>query len=853
MPAGRRPGVAPPFWSLVLRALREMSGVTQDGWAARLGFGRATIQRWERGETAPGVEAEAALESLCRQRGLFRTYDQGPLRGVTVTPEFLRDLLAEARLGAGAPAAGSAPGRGDVQPEQGAEAAEEGDAAASVAVGRLVARAARLLSRASVPGPAPAAPAAPRPFPTNLPAMLSSFVGREREVAAVRRRLATTRLLTLTGPGGIGKTRLALEAAGALNGFADGVWLVELAPVTEPEIVPQAVAQALGVREERARPLRESLIEHLEAKRLLLVLDNCEHVQAACAELAERLLRACPSVRLLATSRVPLRVTGETRYPVPSLAVPASEALTPDRLLGCEAVALFVERARAALRTFALTEANARAVADICRRLEGMPLALELAAARTRVLTVEQIAARLDDRFRLLAGGSPAAPSRHQTLQATLDWSYDLLGEPERLLFDRLAVFAGGFTLAAGEAVCAGDGVEPYDVLDLLTSLLDKSLVVRDGEEEGDEARYHLLETVRQYVWVNLKITGELEALRHRHGDWYLALAEQAEPELKGPLQTAWLDRLEREHDNLRAALAWSEADAAAETGLRLIGALWRFWVIRGYITEGRARAKRVLDAGAAAAPGLRAKALNAAGILARHGGDMDQAWTLLHEGLALARIAGDTRRVTLALSDLANVAHGRGDIEQAQVLGEESLALRRELGDTWGIASSLNNLGMYATSQGDYELAEQRLRESQQLFQELGDWEPVAGTSINLGEVARRRGALQEARAHYVQSLSLLREMGNRQVVAEVLGLIALVAAAEGRTTPAARLLAATEALREAIGKELTPIDRAEHDQAVASLQAALGAEAFAAAWAAGRAMSPEQATAEALKPIGV
>jgi predicted ATPase/class 3 adenylate cyclase len=419
-------------------------------------------------------------------------------------------------------------------------------------------------------------------LPNNLPVQLTSFIGLEGEIDEVKQLLATTRLLTMTGAGGCGKTRLALQvAAVVLEDFAEGVWLVELATLSDPTLLFQAVASALNIREQPGRSLQATIIDYLSPKQLLLVLDNCEHLVAACARLAETLLRACPHLRILATSREALGIAGETIRPVPSLSVPDPRRQpTVETLRRSEATRLFIERAIAGLPTFSPTTRNAEPITQVCQRLDGIPLAIELAAARVKVLSVEQIASRLDDRFRLLTGGSRTGLPRHQTLRATMDWSYELLSEAERVLLRRLAVFAGGFTLETAEAVCTGMDAETSAVLDLLTHLVDKSLVIM--EERGGTSRYRLLDTVRQYGRNKLLESGEDPRVRRRHRDWYLQLAEAAEPELHGPDQRLWLDRMEMEHDNLRTALDWSKVDEdGSEAGLRLAGALWWFWYVR--------------------------------------------------------------------------------------------------------------------------------------------------------------------------------------------------------------------------------------------------------------------------------
>jgi predicted ATPase len=401
----------------------------------------------------------------------------------------------------------------------------------------------------------------------NLPVELSSFIGREREISEVEGLLAETRLLTLTGTGGCGKTRLALRVAGNLRErFEDGVWWVSLAPLTSPDLTPKSVASALGMHEQPGRSTTEALSDHLRFRDLILVLDNCEHLIEACAALAEALLLCCPNLKILATSREPLGVAGEATWPVPSLSLPTAHRRPPvEELVRYEAVRLFVERAAAARPDFAPTEHNAPVVVEVCRELDGIPLAIELAAARTKVLTIEQIAGRLGDSFRLLTGGSRTVLPRQRTLRATIEWSFELLPEEERTMFRRLSVFAGGFTLEATEEVCSGGGIAEEGVFDLLSRLVDKSLIVT--EERDGHARYRMLETVRQYGAEKLRDAGELQVIQQRHADFFLAMAEEAEFGMVGPDQAAWLGRLEEEHDNVRAALGWLQ-EGDAEQGL---------------------------------------------------------------------------------------------------------------------------------------------------------------------------------------------------------------------------------------------------------------------------------------------
>ena len=462
-------------------------------------------------------------------------------------------------------------------------------------------------------------------LPNNLPTQLTSFIGREKEIADVRQRLETTRLLTITGSGGSGKTRLALQvAAELLDRQTDGVWQIELASLTEAVLVPQAVASVLKIREEPDRPILQTLCDALSAKKILLVLDNCEHLLAATARMADTLLRTCPNVKILASSREGLGITGEKVYRLPSLAMPdGRKPIVSTVLVNYDAVRLFMDRAVAVAPTFAINTTNAPTVAQVCRRLDGIPFAIELAAARMRVMPIEQIATRLDDRFRLLTGGSRTALPRQKTLRATMDWSYDLLTDADRRLLRRLSVFSGGWTLEAAEAVCPDTDaqqpppempIETWEILDFLTSLVDKSLVIY--EESGGKSRYRLLETVRQYSTDRLAEENESEIYRRKHAEFYLNFAERAGAQLMGPEQGDWLRQLDIEHDNIRVAQEWywaSEKEGVA--GLRIVGALWRFWMMRGHLSEGKANSEAVLDRPDAQEPTeIRANALKRSG-----------------------------------------------------------------------------------------------------------------------------------------------------------------------------------------------------------------------------------------------
>jgi len=729
----------------------------------------------------------------------------------------------------------------------------------------------------------------------NLPINPSSFVGRQRELAAVKQMLKSSRLVTLTGSGGIGKTRLALQAASELrDAYQDGVWWVDLAPLMDDALAPQAVAQVLGVRESSSQPLTESLENLLREKRLLLVLDNCEHLITACAQLADDLLTHCANFRILATSREVLGITGEMVYEVPSLALPKSQYLTlANLLMEYEGIRLFVERACAVKSDFTLTEQNAAAVLQICRRLDGISLALELAAARTKLLSVEQIAERLNDRFHLLTRGSRTALPRHQTLRAAIDWSHDLLTEPEYILFRRLAIFAGGFTLEAAEAVTAGDDVSKSQVTDLLGQLINKSLVTIAAHSEDADAgtRYGMLETIGQYAAEKLAESVEGDRVSACHLQFYLQLAEESEPHLTGADQAHWLERLDAEKDNFRAALEWALSGMTSEDVLlRFVGALCKFWPRRGYFAEAREWLSRALAQTDATTPTpARAKVLDRAGYLAYLQCDFDAARQYFNDGLAARQKFSDKRAIAESWRGLGVVEHMQGNYEAARTCYEESLTLCREAGDKWGIATALSNLGVIAfdcqdyTSarelfeecltlrrelddrsgiayllnhlgyiawyRADYVLAKKLNQRSLIIRQELGDKWGIAYSLDGLGLVAWQEGDYALAHTYYKESLRLFRELGDAWRIAGALARLASLAASQGQSVRAAHLLSAAEALRQPIHAQLSPAERIDYERQVELVRAQLDKAAFASAWAVGHAMTMEQAIEFALQ----
>jgi len=689
----------------------------------------------------------------------------------------------------------------------------------------------------------------------NLPAQPTPLVGRERELGEVRDLLRGegVRLLTLTGPGGIGKTRLGLQvAADLLDEFEDGVFFVELAPITDPALVASAIAEALGVVEAGDQPLEEVLKDYLRDKELLLLLDNFEQVLGA-AQRGGKLLSACPKLKVLATSRSVLRVYGEQEYPVPPLELPSPGRLPPiDRLSQYEAVRLFIERAKAAKPDFSVTDGNAPAVAEICARLDGLPLAIELAAARIKLLTPSAMLERLGSRLKLLGGGARDLPERQRTLRGTIEWSHALLEEGEQMLFARLAVFSGGRTLEAIEAVCDARGDLPVDALEGVSSLLDKSLLRQEEGPEG-EPRFVMLETIHEYARERLQASGEAEDTSRLHAEYFLALAEEAEPELSGADQLAYLERLEAEHDNFRAALTWS-LDKEPETALRLASALARFWEKSSYFSEGSRWLEAALgqsdrvDA-AATDSATRAKLLSEAGTFAFFRTDFERAIVLHGEALELYRQVGDESGVAFALLCLGAQHMEKGDHERAAPFLEEALALSHRIGDKRNIAGTLHNLAEVERQRGNYERAKTLGMQSIALSREMEDKWQLAMVVGWLGLLAVWSGDDHDlAESSLEEALALDRELGNWAYGAYCLEGFAGLAEARAQGACAARLWGAAEALRTNIGAPL-PLDaRRLYERSMAAARSQLGEAAWEAAFAQGMAMSAEEAAEYAL-----
>jgi predicted ATPase/DNA-binding SARP family transcriptional activator/DNA-binding CsgD family transcriptional regulator len=701
------------------------------------------------------------------------------------------------------------------------------------------------------------------PSPNNLPTSLTSFVGREKALSEVKRLLSMTRLLTLTGAGGSGKSRFALEVARDLLGaYPDGVWLVELAPLLDPALVPQAVARALGVREQPGRSLTDTLTDHLRAKDFLLVVDNCEHLVDAAARLAEALLESCPKLRILATSREPLSVPGEAVWTVRPLSLPDVErASSIESLINSEAVRLFLDRAHLRLPGFALSEANAGAVGRICRKLEGIPLAIELAAARMGALAVKQVAQRLEDSLKLLVGGSRTADPRHQSLRATLNWSHKLLSEDERKLFGRLSVFAGGWTLEAAEEVCSGEGIEQEHVLDILSKLVDKSLVVADASP-GDEGalRYRMLEPLRQYGQERLKVCGEVQRVRERHADYYLALAEEAdaqEPEFVEPRSVAWLKRMESEHDNLRAALSWAldreeAGEHEEELGLRLAVALYWFWYTHDYQSEGRRYLERAVSRRSNRTTSrMRARALIGVSLIALFQADYEASKVLMEEGLALCRELGDEEGIASALTELGYVAvlGQRDDIPLPAVI-EELRELKPQVKNRNTLARLLVLEGVIAASRGDLEHSVMMHEESLELFREIRDALGITTCLIHLGFIALLKTDYEEAASLLREALRQTWKTDYKPLVQTSLYGLGCVAACLEELLRAVRLWGAVEGMQEAYGVHLTPITLSitDYEGLLAAARSQLGEEAWSGRWEEGKAMPLQRAIEYAL-----
>jgi predicted ATPase/DNA-binding CsgD family transcriptional regulator len=721
---------------------------------------------------------------------------------------------------------------------------------------------------------------------TNLPAQVSSFIGREAELAEVRGLMAGSRLVTLTGAGGAGKTRLALQVMAALAADAgDGVWFADLAPLGEPDMVAATLADVLGVRQEPGLPVLDSLVGAVGGRSLIVLLDNCEHIIGACAKLADAMLRGCPNLALLATSREPLGIDGERVYRVPSLGVPTDGA-DAATIKASEAVRLLADRAAAQGVALAGDEPAAEVAGRICRRLDGIPLAIELAAARLRVMSAEELEARLNERFSLLTGGSRAALPRQQTLRAMVDWSWELLTGAERVVVAALSVFAGGFGLAAAEAVAAGRDVPAGEVVGHLGALVDKGLV-QFGDTAAGLGRYRLLETVRQYAAMRLDAQGPAaDGARAAHRDFYLALAEAADPQLVGPDQAGWLERLDAELGNLRAAIAFSLTQSDPEPGLRLAGSLRTYWRARGHAAEGADALRTLLDmpvAQKATLPRARALAVAAnllqqmgsyaiageycqeALAIARAVGDeylvgellYVRAWVLLRQGqrgaalplieqgLDLASRLGEPHLTANLLSAQAHATYATGDHAGAARDAAEALRLFRQAGDRQHVATLLGNLGNYELSAGDLDAARRHLAEALDIFRALHHRDGIVYQAFNLGLAEYLAGSPGAAEALFAESLDLARRSGIKAISAYALLGLALVGHRGAGLRGSARLHGAADQALADLGRVLDPLEARLAELDRHRLRAAMGAEAFQAEYAAGRTLDVAQVLA--------
>jgi predicted ATPase/DNA-binding XRE family transcriptional regulator/Tfp pilus assembly protein PilF len=694
--------------------------------------------------------------------------------------------------------------------------------------------------------------------PDNLPHPISSFIGREREIGEVKNMMKLSRLVTLTGAGGCGKTRLAIEAARQITDlFSDGAWFVAFAPVSDSTLVYQTIASALKVREDPGRPLIDTLCAYLHSKHLLLVFDNCEHLVGECAEAADALLQACPPLRILATSREALGIGGEVTFPVRSLSLPAATAVSMAEAASSEAVRLFVERAAAIQPGFSINDQNSASIQRICSRLDGIPLALERAAALVKGLSPEQIASRLDDRFQLLTDGSRTALPRQRTLQATIDWSYKLLSEDERLLFQRLSVFAGEWNLEAAEAICSGERLPSKLVLDSELRLVDKSLVVSDTQ--ASQPRHHMLETIRQFAQERLGESGEAEAVRRQHSAYFTTWVEQMGMELRaGPTQLDRFEQLEVEQANIGAALEWSLGGGDSELGLRLVGAIFYFWWRAGHWLEWErwtalAATKIEGDPGAARAAAL--VALCGVNLYVKR--NMDTARRYGEEAVALYRRLSDQRSLAWAIFWLNTCSIGlmenADEYARAIALTEEALELLRQAGDVADVGQGLNNLGQYAIAHGDHVRAKAAFQESLEIARAIGDQIREQIEYSNLGSLALADGDYETAMTLFTRTLVWARERGNSPNILSGLANLTSFWQVRGQPERAARLIGAGEALSKNLGVRLQLDDQGAYDRYVTRVRTQLSDEKFKALQAEGQAMDMEQAIEYALaeRPI--
>ena len=727
---------------------------------------------------------------------------------------------------------------------------------------------------------------------TNLPALLTTFIGREKEQSDLMGLITKHRFVTLTGSGGVGKTRLAIKVVPKVaEQFPDGVWFLDLAALNDPELVPNTLAALLGLRESKDASITTILINYFRLRTVLVIFDNCEHLVEACAQLIYALLTSCENLSILATSREVLRVSGEIPYRVPSLEIPMLELEpTTDVLEKIESVRLFADRAAAATQDFVIEAPNALIVAHICQRLDGIPLAIELAAAWVNVLPVEKILNRLTDRFHFLKSSLRMTAARHQTLRGTIEWSYELLLEPERTLLRQVSVFVGGFSLKAAEVICADEGLKQEEVLEHLQGLVDKSLVNVEHVNSTADTRYRLLETIREYGLEKLWDAGENNKIRTRHLEFFVQLAEQAKARFHGNDQDIALRELDADYGNLRSALEWAMENNPVRA-LQLSADMGKFWEARGYIREGRVAIEKALRKAPAASNELRARGLYYVSGFADREGDYAKAKATIEESLQLSRESEDKEGVANALLVLANVIWVQGDFAAARATYEELIAYYQELGDKHAVAVVLTNLGNAVIRTGDYAAARRYEEESVAIFRELGDHQSLVMALNNLGVVAEEQGDRDAARHFYEECISIARQLGEKTFIVYALnglahvhclqgdlshgwlyyreslilaqqtaekrliayGLegFAKVALRQGTMETAARLLGAADALRQEIGAPLDPAEQAELDQDLMVVRNSLEEKVFAVAWSNGSDMTLEQALTYALKEL--
>ncbi len=689
----------------------------------------------------------------------------------------------------------------------------------------------------------PAANTQPR---VNLPAQLTSFVGREQQIQEVLRLLSTTRLLTLTGPGGTGKTRLSLRVARQLiDEFTDGVHFVDLVPLRDRTLVATAIADMLKVSENASEPLVETLKRALGERKILLVLDNFEHLLDAASLVAE-LLAAAPALTILTTSRQALRVSGEQVYPVPPLQLPDRTHESSSTALGTsEAVSLFVQRARLVRPGFTLTDDNAADIVQICTDLDGLPLAIELAAARSNLLTPQAIVERMDKRFSTFTGGSRDAPDRQKTLRAAIDWSYNLLNEGEQILLQRVAAFRGGRSLEAVEAVCS-EGL-PLAVFDGLASLVEKSMI-RQVEDVSGELRFMLLETIHEYARERLQESGEAQAVRKRHAEYFVHLAERAAPEFRQSHQYHWFQRLDIEHENLRVALAWTLNHNEPELAVRLVGALGLFWIAQGYHVEGRRWVEQALPRLKEASPAFHPRFLTSAGLLAWIQSDHESSDQFYTEALRIAEQLDDKEDMAWALTFLSFPYWKRGDLDRAVGSVEKALTLFQELDYKPGLAQAHNMMGEIFRLSGDDERARLAYEQSLALSRETGETRRIQMICINLAYLAQHKGDYEQARSLAWDGLQTALEVNDRLQTAESLAFWAGVIGSSGEPEQAAHLFGASEAARELMGAFLQPNDEPELKRSIDYVREQLGEATFEAARTEGRNMTLDEAIAYVL-----